>query len=395
MKKNLGILSLLILFTSVDGFNQTRSIQFIDKPWAEILTIAKHEKKLIFLDAFTSWCGPCKWMAAKIFTNDTIADYYNSTFICAHFDMEKGEGPNLAKLYNVRAYPTLLFVSANGDMIHQRVGAPQKVQDYIQMGMVAMIPGDGFASCEKEYLDGNRAPAFILKYLDRLQGAYLPINEPMNQYFALLKEADMYSQANWEILYKYVNDLDSKEFKFLLSHHKVYEKMYTRDSVFGKVVGVYTQALITLSRNRSFNDTNLNQIKQKIKDPGYTDADKVFFQGELNMYQMKSETEKYLNLAMKEVDQNYSDDYAMLNRMAVNFFKMATEKTQIEKAAGWAKKSIALKSTTENNDTYAKLMFKLGKKADAIKFEKKAIEMAKKDNADTSKMEETLRKFQK
>ena len=394
MRKTNALLIFLLLLTFFDGYSQNRSIQFLEKPWPEILSIAKQENKIIFLDAYTTWCGPCKWMAAKMFTNDTIADFYNSTFICAHADMEKGEGIELAKMYQVRAYPTLLFINSGGEMVHLRVGAPQKVKDYIEMGNIAITPGEGFASYAKKYQEGNRDPKFIMTYLDRLQGAYLPINEPLNQYFALQKEADLYSQANWEILYQYVFDPDAKEFKFLLSHHKDYEKLYTRDSVFGKVIGVYTQALITLSRNRSFNEANLNQIKQKIKETGYTDADKVFFQGELNMYQMKSETEKYLNLAMTGVDQYYSDDADMLNRMAGNFLQMATEKTQIEKAAGWAKKSIALNSAPANNDTYANLMFKLGNKPEAVKYEKEALRLAKKQKVSTQQYEETLLKFE-
>ncbi len=394
MRKLNALLFSLLLFTFFDGHSQNRSIHFIEKPWSEILSIAKQENKIIFLDAYTTWCGPCKWMAAKMFTNDTVADYYNSSFICAHADMEKGEGLELAKIYQVRAYPTLLFINPGGEMVHLRVGAPQKVRDYIEMGHIAIAPGEGFASYSKKYQEGNRDPGFMMNYLERLQGAYLPINEPLNQYFASLKEEDMYSPANWKILYKYVYDLDSKEFKFLLSHHKEYEKLYTSDSVFGKIIGVYTQALITLSRNKSFNETNLNLAKQKIKETGYTDAEKVFFQGELNMYQMKSETEKYLNLAMTGVDQNYSDDYAMLNRMARIFSQMATEKTQIEKAAGWAKKSIALNSTPENNDTYANLMFKLGNKPEAVKYEKEALHLAKKQRVSTQQYEETLIKFE-
>ncbi len=35
--------------------------------WKEIQAKAKAENKYIFMDAFTTWCGPCKYMAANIF----------------------------------------------------------------------------------------------------------------------------------------------------------------------------------------------------------------------------------------------------------------------------------------------------------------------------------------
>ena len=102
-------------------------------------------------------------MATNMFTTDSVADYYNKTFICAHFDMEKGEGPELAKTFQVMAYPTLLFINANGELVHKRVGAAQQARDYIRMGKDALTPGEGFVACLKKFQDGNRDPVFLLK----------------------------------------------------------------------------------------------------------------------------------------------------------------------------------------------------------------------------------------
>src|ERR1035437_544252 len=76
-------------------------IKFEQGTWDEIKAKAKAENKFIFMDAFTSWCGPCKWMAKNVFTNDTAAKYYNATYINAAFDMEKGEGLKIAEQYDV------------------------------------------------------------------------------------------------------------------------------------------------------------------------------------------------------------------------------------------------------------------------------------------------------
>ena len=200
MKIRFPFLFIALMFFFFSGVGQKQSITFIEKPWTDLLAQAKSQNKMIFLDAYTSWCGPCKWMAANMFTNDTIAAYYNKTFICAHFDMEKGEGVQLAQTYQVRAYPTLLFINQAGEMVHKRVGAPQKIQDYLDMGKIALTPGEGFNAYVKKFQDGERDPKFMMKYLDRLQGAYMPINEPLKQYFASQKESDLLSRANWEMI---------------------------------------------------------------------------------------------------------------------------------------------------------------------------------------------------
>jgi len=373
---------------------QNRSISFSEKPWAEILSQAKSLNRMIFLDGYASWCGPCKWMAANMFTRDTIADYYNNTFICAHFDMEKGEGVQLARLYQVKAYPSLLFLSPDGELVHKRVGAPQLVADYFDMAHAALTPGEGFVACMKKYQEGERDPKFMIKYLGRVSEAYMPVNEPLKEYFATQKPADLVNRDNWSIIYKYVSDMDSQEFNYLLKYQKEYGDLYTVDSVSSKIFSVFLQSLITVCRSSSFNEGMYNQIKEKIRASGYAGVEKVIFASDLNLYQMKSDMQRFITLAMTDLDKYYSDDYEALNSIAWTFSQITAEKTNLEKASGWARRSIALKSTAENNNTYASLMFKLGNKAEAVRYEKTAIELARKENIPLKKFEDTLKRFE-
>jgi thiol-disulfide isomerase/thioredoxin len=394
MKNKLTLITIALLFSVFTGFSQNRSIAFIDKTWAELLELAKTQDKLIFLDGYATWCGPCKWMAANMFTNDTVADYYNKTFICAHYDMEKGEGIQLARSYQVQAYPTLLFISKSGEMVHKRVGAPQKVQDYLDMGKIALTPGEGFNAYVKKFQDGDRDPKFIMKYLDRLQGAYMPINEPLRQYFASQQEADLTNRANWEMIYLFLTDMDSREFTYLLKHQQEYGKLYTSDSVNLKIFNVFQQALTSIVRSRSFTADSYNTLREKIRTSGYPDADKVIFTGDLNLYQSKSDMDKFISTAVSGMDKYFGTDYMMLNRVAGIFLQITTEPKNLQAAAGWAKKSITIKSTAENNDTYASLMFKTGNKEEAVKYEKAALEIATKENLQVKTYQDNLKKFQ-
>ena len=344
---------------------------------------------MIFLDAYTSWCGPCKWMAANMFTNDTLADYYNKTFISAHFDMEKGEGVQLAQTYQVQAYPTLLFLNPDGEAIHKRVGAPQNVQDYLDMGSIALTPGEGLYACMDKFQAGNRDAKFTMKYLQRLQEAYMPVSEPLKQYFGTQKETELINRVNWEMIYQFVADMDSPEFDYLLKHQKEYEKLYTRDSVNSKIFNVYLQSLTGIRRSRSFSEANYDLLKQKIRDSGFDGAEKVIFTADLS----SSGNEKFFELACSGIDKYYSDDWAMLNRIAKAFLQNTQDLKYLAKAADWAKKSIGLNSVSENNDTYANLMYKSGDKAAAVEYEKTAIELAQKEKVSTKQFEETLKKF--
>ncbi len=382
-----------------DGFSQNRSIQFREKPWSEILAQAKKENKLIFMDAFATWCGPCKWMAGNIFTNDTVADFYNKTFICTSFDMEKGEGLSLRNKFDVRAYPTLLFINAEGDMVHKKVGAAPKIQDYINLGQTALNPDECLIAYNKKYSEGDQDPLFIRSYLGRLADAYIPLTSVLQKYFASLKEEELLNRTSWNIIYNYVNDMNSKEFGYLVKHEKDYGKISTKDSVESKISDVYLRALVQLSRNANMTDANYDALKQKIKESGFSSADKVIFTADLNLYYTRGEKQKYLDLAYNGLDKYYPDDYNMLNRISwnvlqlCNVYELSQAKKYLEKALSWVKKSLSSKSEPANNDVYAQILFKLGKKDEAIHHERIAIALSKQQKVSSKEYDATLKRM--
>lgn len=399
MKKFILITTIVITIAISEGLSQNRSIQFLQKPWQEILAQAKKENKLIFMDAFASWCGPCKWMASNIFTNDTVADFYNKTFICTSVDMEKGEGLTLSMKFDVRAYPTLLFINTEGAMVHKKVGAAQKIQDYINLGLTALNPDECLIAYNKKYGEGDRDPLFMRAYLGRLADAYLPLNDVLQKYFASLKEEDLLTRSSWNIIYNYVDDMDSKEFGYLVNHEKDWDRISNKDSVDSKISDVYLRALVQLSRGTNMTDANYNALKQKIKESGFSGADKVIFTSDLNLFYTRGDKQKYLDLAYTNLEKYYPADYNMLNRIAWNIlqlcsvYELSQSKKYLERALAWVKKSITAKSEPANHDIYAQILFKLGKKDEAIHHERTAIALAKQRNVSFREYDATLKRM--
>lgn len=89
--------------------------------------MAAEEGKLIFIDAYTNWCGPCKKMAATTFKDAEVGEFFNENFINIKIEMEKdADGPSTARRYNVRAYPTLLIIDEEGNLVKQTIGFQNK-----------------------------------------------------------------------------------------------------------------------------------------------------------------------------------------------------------------------------------------------------------------------------
>ena len=100
-----------------------QEIQFTKGTWAEVLAKAAKENKLVFVDVYATWCGPCKMMAKNIFTQPKVAGVYNAGFINYMIDAEKGEGVALAEKYQVLSFPTYLFIDAAGKLVYKTEGA--------------------------------------------------------------------------------------------------------------------------------------------------------------------------------------------------------------------------------------------------------------------------------
>jgi thioredoxin 1 len=106
----------------------TEEISFTDQKWADVLKLAKQTDRIIFVDAYASWCGPCKDLKAQTFTNARVAAYFNAHFINVSIDMEKGEGLRLADQFAVDSYPTLLFIDDSGQILRKSEGFLDAVQ---------------------------------------------------------------------------------------------------------------------------------------------------------------------------------------------------------------------------------------------------------------------------
>lgn len=102
--------------------NKTKGINFEEMTLSEAMDKAKQEGKVIFVDCYTTWCGPCRKMAATTFVNAKVTEEFNNRFVNLKIDMEKGEGPELMKRFEITAFPTLLFLNSNGEILEKNVG---------------------------------------------------------------------------------------------------------------------------------------------------------------------------------------------------------------------------------------------------------------------------------
>jgi thiol-disulfide isomerase/thioredoxin len=244
MKYFVLISSLLVSF---HVFSQ--GINFFDGNVEALKAEAAKKNKIIFVDCYTSWCGPCKWLAKNVFTNTNVGKYYNRNFVCYSLDMEKGEGKEFQTKYGINAYPTLLFINASGEIQHRYVGACDTTT-FIGVGKQALDTTNNFGSLLKKYNHGNRNPDFLAKYALTCASVYYSYD--VNEYFLTQADSQLTSAINFEMMERYRPNVLSREYKYLMTHVSEYISKYSFYRVYQLATSTMTRTLYTMSEQKDF-----------------------------------------------------------------------------------------------------------------------------------------------
>lgn len=195
-------------------------ILFEQGSWDEVLVKSKSSNKLIFIDAYTTWCGPCKSLAKTTFKNDSVGDFVNTHFIPLQIDMEKGEGIDFAEQYGVHVYPTLLFINGDGELIHKSVGF-KDVNQFITLCEEAIDPTKQLKTILNELKNGPTTKENSYTYLHTLYNNYEYDSLALISYWNLLTLEEKCQKPQIELLVQgsqYFKDFDGWELKFFLEN---------------------------------------------------------------------------------------------------------------------------------------------------------------------------------
>lgn len=360
-----------------------QGIEFQHDPWAETLAKAEKANKLIFLDAYASWCGPCKLLTRNTFTDATVGKYFNKNFIAAKIDMELGEGPELAQKYDVQAYPTLLFINGKGELVHRGVGyiTPEQLLD---LGAKAINPETQMGAMMKRYEAGDRQPAFVTNLINTLETARdNRAAQVANTY--LKTQTDFTSASNLELVLRFADDPKAPYFAALMKNHDALVKELGQDVFTENIQAIYTRYHVN-NEGLSMDDMD------KLIRATYTHGDPSLFiaQFRVNWYAQNNDPQGFMDAVTYLLDKFPSENADELNSYAWAFHEITDDKKYLKNALKWAKKSVEITKSYANTDTLAVLYAELGENKDAKKAALEAIELAKLSGEDYSSTQTLL-----
>lgn len=385
------LISTLILICSAFSLS-AEGIQFFHGTWTEALAKAKEEGKIIFVDAYAEWCGPCKRMAANVFTDAAVGEFYNKHFINMKIDMEKPESIVFRKTHSVSAYPTLLFIDYDDSEVHKKVGALD-VPRFIELGEKALGMVDRSHEYAPLYESGDRSPELVLNYIKSLNQAGKPSLKIVNDY--VNGKPDFTDEKNLLILFEGTTQADSRIFDMMTRYQPQIVSIVGQPKLEEKIVEACRATLNTALEFQS--SDLLEEAQSKCKD--YVPNAFEGFELESNrQYALATKDSKLYLKSAKTIAADKALDVDSRQKMMHNIIQESLnvfdQDVKVMKLAeSMANTLVSEDDSYGNRYTLANVQFMAAKYSDALENAQTALAQAKDKKINTRKIEILLKKI--
>lgn len=390
MKK---IISGLFIFIAIFSFAQDE-IQFQDIPFKDLIAKAKKENKLVFIDAYASWCGPCKMMEKNIFTKKSVGDFYNKNFVNARIDMEKGEGREVAQKFGVRSYPTYLFLNGDGELVSQNYGYMEE-GIFLTMAQDINSPNNKKGSLKERFAKGEKDRDFLINIMKLNSNTDFEFaKQASERYFANRKKTDDFTKEDVGFLLYFLKSTEDVNYKTFASQKTEIIKFLPEENY----IEFNNQLILAKVVQESINEKNkkINEdYFMKTAEPlvGKEAATLKLNQTKLSYYEQNANFPEYEKAALDYYKNADTFEPNELLKAAWIFSDNIKTKSSLKKAAEWAEKSVMRSETSENTYILAKIYFNLGMNDVAKNYAEMSRNMAEQSGKDATLAKELLSKI--
>lgn len=366
------LISLVLLLMAFIG--NAQGIEFFHGNWKDALAKAKAEDKLLFVDAFAKWCGPCKAMAKNVFTQQKVGEYFNANFINLKLDMEEADGVTFGHKYEVSAYPTLFFIDGEGKVVKKIVGG-QQPDGLISAGGDAMKKNDRSGKYAEKYEAGDRSYDLVYNYVKALNAAGKPSLKISNDY--LNSNPSITENQKLTFLLEAAVDADSKLFDQVISQ---------KDKIIGSVgKEIYEKKCESACQN-TVNKAVEFEMESMLTEA--LDKAKKTFPDKAEVFSLKSQMQFFKAF---KAEQNYMASYRPLAKKAGKdpetlkfivqdiFQNFRNNPKMMSDATEYSGKIYELKEDMESMNQYISLLVQNKEVDKALKVVNEAREKAEKN----------------
>ena len=384
--------SIFALFFTITSISiSAQGIEFVDVTWQEAIEQAKEENKLLFVDSYAQWCGPCKRMAKHEFVKPEVGEVYNKNFINLKLDMETKNGRTFDSKYPVSAYPTMFFLNGDGEVIKKLKGG-KKAEQLIMMAKSVLKSYDTSGQFKEKYDAGDRSYEVVYNYIDALNKASKPSLRISNKY--LKSNPDITEEQRLKFYYIATVDADSK----------IFDKMASNQSAIIKLIGekeynskVKSACQNTVEKAIEYETESLLDEAVSKAQKNMTDGAEVFaLECKLHYYSNIKNNELYSDAA-KSISKIYlKKEPTKLKKLILEMqSKFMKDKKIVKQSVDISKKYYKKTKSQESIMVYAKSLMLIDKYDNAVDLLNDGIKAAKKNGEATRALDILLKVVEK
>ncbi len=380
MRSTKLIFPLLLLATML----RAEGIRFFEGTWEDALAEAKRLDRIIFVDAYAVWCGPCKKMAAEVFPDDEVGEFYNKNFLNVKLDAEKGEGLKFREKYPISAFPTLFYIDYTGEVVQQVKGA-QQIEAFIELGKKALSQIDRSKQYVNAYEGGDRDPELVFNYMRALNKAGKSSLKIANEY--LRTQKDLTTPFNLRFILEAAVEADSRIFDLLVQHRKAIESVESSQAVKDRIREACeaTAQKAVEFRNRELFEEAADKMKKHYPEK----AASFRLNMEMDYWSAMGDVDKYIAACSNYAKKEASKDAKALSRLSSSLVQQFGHNPKaVQAAEDFAKSAAESGKDYKMYLNYAGILQRNGKKDKAMEAARKALELAKAEGDQAARMVE-------
>lgn len=343
--------------------------------WKKVLKRAKKENKPIFVDCYTTWCGPCKILAREVFTQESVASFFNENFISVKMDMEKGEGIALKNEWEVKAFPTLLYFNSEGEIVHRIVGS-YGADEFLTYSKMALDEDKMAANLQKRYDSGERGPDFMYNYLVSLRLGYMEDKEQevAANYIKRLPKEDLLKEGNWNIIKNFLKNINSDAFEYIVLNHSKLSEQVGAENVDAYIYKNISKQLVKWKYDvKTFTEEKEQKLIGLLQAATYTKAPNLLSKVYAEKYIREGKNNQYIDLVdnivklnVVSVDSNPASEIVNYANTVSSSF---TDDVSLAKALTWLQIAERRETRVEHKvaifEAKSKVLKKLGDKSES------------------------------
>jgi thioredoxin-related protein len=392
--------------------------------WEQVKQKAKEENKYIFLDCFTTWCGPCKKMDREVYGSDTVGNYFNDRFISVKVQMDKTEKDNafvqswyndagaINKEYRIEGYPSIIFFSPQGEIVDKQMGY-KPVSGLLSIAQSAIQPGkvyvDSYAAYARlvaEYKLGIKhydSMSYMIKAAGKLGEREFEkqLLNDHTDYVTKLPPEQRYTKENILLWAGYILRSEGPRFQFFYKDGDMIDKVMNKKGYAQRVVDktIDDEIIQPFYKKQptgnlmlphmikhgevDYSDADWSELYKEIRKKfGKIYAERIVFTARINWYDMHNNMKLYIKYYIKKIQKETKDSLKRETQGGINHFGWTcflrvTDIDQLKKVIPWIEKVVKKYPNVTMLDTYANLLYKSGNKQEAISWEERAMLMEK------------------